>query len=293
MKRLDIGELLLLSALWGGSFLFMRVAVPSLGPIWLIEGRVLVAGLALLPIMLRLGLGPQLRCHWRSLLVVGALNSALPFVLLAFASLSLPAGFTSILNATAPLFGTVIAVVWLKDKLTLPPMVGLVLGFMGVTILVGWKPLAVTPDFAWAVVAGLVAAVMYAIAAPYIKSNLSGVPPLVIATGSQLGAACLLVPALPFTVPTQLPTITALASLLFLALFSTSLAYMLYFRLIKNIGAARALTVAYLIPLFAIVWGALFLQEPLTPSMGVGCGLILLGTAAVNGVLPLKGQPKS
>ncbi|MGF1538644.1 MAG: DMT family transporter [Elainellaceae cyanobacterium] len=135
MKLSDVAELLLLAALWGGSFLFMRIAAPVLGPAWLIELRVLLAGLALLPILMRLGLLGHLRQRWMPLLVVGCINSALPFVLLAFVSLSLPAGVTSILNATAPLFGTVVAAIWLKERLTYPRVAGLVLGFVGVVIL--------------------------------------------------------------------------------------------------------------------------------------------------------------
>ena len=284
MKSRDIAELLLLAALWGGSFLFMRVAAPSLGPIWLIELRVLIAGLGLVPLVMHLNLGPQLRQHWRSLLIVGGLNSALPFVLFAFAALSLPAGFTSVLNATTPLFGTLVAAIWLKERLTVPQMVGLILGFVGVSTLVGPKTLTATPDFLGAVCAGLFASLLYAIAAPYIKKNLSGIPSVVVATGSQLGAACLLLPALPFTLPAQPPPIAVLPPVIALALFSTSLAYILFFRLIQNIGTTRALTVTYLIPVFAMVWGALFLQEAITLTMVLGCGLILGGTAIVNGV---------
>lgn len=285
MKLTDIGELLLLAALWGGSFLFMRVAAPSLGPVWLIESRVLLAGLALLPMLVRLGLVSELTHHWRSLLVVGVLNSALPFLLYAFASLFLPAGFTAILNATAPLFGMVVAGLWLKERLTGPRLIGFCLGFVGVVILVGWQGLDATPAFIMAVVAGLIAALMYAIAAPYMKQNLKGVSSLTVTTGSQLGAALVIFPALPFTVPSQPPTLLVGLTVLALALFSTAGAYILYFRLINHVGSTRALTVTYLIPVFAMIWGAIALQETITVSMMVGCGFVLLGTAIANGLL--------
>ena len=284
MKLSDIAELLMLAAVWGGSFLFMRIAAPVLGPVWLIEFRVLLAGLVLLPILARLNLLHQVRGNLMPLVVVGCLNSAIPFVLLAFASVSLPAGFTAILNGTAPLFGTVVAAIWLKERLTLTQLIGFMLGFMGVVILVGWRAVAVTPSFFIAVSAGLLAALMYAIAAPYIKQNLSGVPSLVIATGSQLGAACLLLPALLFTVPQQMPSLSVVAAVIALAIVSTAFAYILYFRLIHNIGSTRALTVTYLIPLFAMLWGAIVLNEVVTPSMMLGCGLVLLGTAIANDV---------
>ncbi|MCU0571168.1 MAG: DMT family transporter [Oculatellaceae cyanobacterium Prado106] len=288
MRGLEIAELLLLAALWGGSFLLMRIAAPVLGPIWLIELRVLLAGLALLPILFRFNLWHEVQRNWRALFVVGCINSAVPFALLAFASVSLPAGFTSILNATAPLFGVIVASVWLKERLTLTRIVGFVLGFSGVVILMGWQAIATTPAFVLAVLAGLLAALMYAFAAPYIRQKLAGVPSLVVATGSQLGAAILLLPALPFTVPQQTPTTIIIIAVVALALLSTAFAYILYFRLIQTIGSTKALTVTYLIPLFAMLWGAMVLQETITPSMILGCGLILLGTAIANGLLKLK-----
>lgn len=284
MRGLEIAELLLLAALWGGSFLFMRIAAPVLGPVWLIEFRVLLAGLALLPVLVRFNLWHEVRRHWISLFIVGCINSAIPFSLLAFASVSLPAGFTSILNATAPLFGTIVAFVWLKERLTIARMIGFVLGFIGVVILIGWKAVSATPAFVMAASAGLLAALTYAIAAPYIKQKLMGVPSLAVTVGSQLGAAVFLLPALPFTIPQQPITKGIAIAVLGLALLSTAFAYILYFRLIQNIGATRALTVAYLIPLFAMLWGALFLNETLKVSMILGCSLILLGSAIANGL---------
>jgi drug/metabolite transporter (DMT)-like permease len=288
MKILDIVELLLLAALWGGSFLFMRIASPVLGPIWLIEFRVLLAGLTLLPVLMRLGLLPELRRFWFPLAIIGCINSAAPFVLLAFASLVLPAGFTAILNATAPLFGTIVALVWLKEQLTGQRILGFVLGFSGVAVLMGWRSFTATSSFFIAVGAGLLAALMYAIAAPYAKQQLSGVPSLVVTTGSQLSAAIVLLPIMPFTLPSQTPTIAIILSVLALALFSTALAYILYFRLIHRIGSTKALTVTYLIPLFALVWGAIVLSEPITLSALLGCGLILIGTAIANDIFRQK-----
>ncbi|MEM6255095.1 MAG: DMT family transporter [Cyanobacteria bacterium P01_D01_bin.156] len=282
MKLSDLAELLLLAALWGGSFLFMRIAAPVLGPIWLIELRVLLAGLVLLPVLAKLKLLGEFHRNFWTLLIVGCINSALPFSLLAFASVSLPAGFTSILNGTAPLFGTIIASVWLKEKLTPTRIVGFMLGFAGVIVLVGWQNVAATPEFLMAVLAGLSGALMYAIAAPYIKHTMKDLPSLVVTTGSQLGAALVLMPVLPFTVPRQTPSLGVVISVLTLAVASTAFAYILYFRLIRNIGSTKALTVTYLVPLFAMVWGALILKETVTISMMFGCGLVLLGTAIAN-----------
>ncbi|MEM9007023.1 MAG: DMT family transporter [Cyanobacteria bacterium P01_F01_bin.86] len=285
MKPLQIAELFTLAALWGASFLFMRIAAPEFGPVWLIELRVLLAGLALLPLLLKQGLLSQLGRYWRPLLLVGLMNSALPFCLLAFASLYLPVGMTAILNGTAPFFGVAVAFVWLQEKLTMNRVLGLLLGFTGVVVLVGLRETVLTAGLLWAIAAGLCAALMYAIAAPFIRLNLQGVPSLVIATGSQLSAAICLLPLLPFTQPKAIPTALSMLALVGLALLSTSLAYILYFRLINSVGSTRALTVTYLIPLFAMLWGALFLKEAITVAMLIGGGLILLGTAIANGVL--------
>ncbi|MEM9119140.1 MAG: DMT family transporter [Cyanobacteria bacterium P01_F01_bin.56] len=292
MAPLQIAELFLLAALWGGSFLFMRIAAPELGPIWLIEVRVLLAGLSLLPLLLYQKLGLQLRQHWRSLAIVGLINSALPFSLLAFTSLSLPAGITAILNGTVPFFGVAVAYVWLHEKLTASRIIGLLLGFAGVLVLVGLRGTVLTPEMLLAMVTGLGAAFMYAIAAPLIRQHLQNVPSIVIATGSQLSAAVFLLPLLPLTLPESPPSQRAILAVLALALLSTSLAYILYFRLIQTVGSTRALTVTYLIPLFAIVWGALILKEAITLSMVVGGALILLGTAIANQVIKLP-QTKS
>lgn len=295
MRISDMAELLLLAALWGGSFLLMRIAAPVLGPVWLIEFRLLLASLVLLPILVRLDLLREVRQNLRPLVITGAMNSAIPFLLFAFASISLPAGFMSILNATTPLFGTLVASVWLKEKLTTARIIGLILGFTGVVILVGWKVITATPNFFVAVSAGLSAALMYAIAAPYIKQNLAGIPSLVVTTGSQLSAAFLLLPALPFTIPQQIPPTAVIVAVIALAVLSTAFAYILYFRLIQNIGSTKALTVAYLIPLFAMFWGAVILKESVTVSMIFGCGLVLLGTASANDLFlgMLRSRPKT
>jgi drug/metabolite transporter (DMT)-like permease len=289
MKLLQVAELLLLAALWGASFLFMRMAAPEFGPIWLIECRVLLAGLTLMPMVLKQGLLPAVQGHWRSLMIVGLLNSALPFSLLAFTSLHLPAGTTAILNGTVPFFGVAVAYVWLQERLTGSRIMGLLLGFTGVVVLVGWRETILTPGLLLAIGAGLWAALLYAIAAPFIRLHLQGVPSLAIAAGSQLSAALFLLPWLPFTQPAQMPSSLAILAVLGLALLSTALAYILYFRLIQAVGSTRALTVAYLIPFFAMLWGALVLQEAMTKSMLAGGSLILLGTAIANQVVKLPG----
>lgn len=273
--------LFLLAALWGASFLFMRVAAPVLGPVWLIELRVLIAGLVLLPLLARRGELRELRAHWRVLLWVGCMSAALPFTLLAYASLDLTAGMTSILNATVPIFAAGIGFALYAEPLDLRQAGGVLLGFVGVVVLVG-LPRGGEASPPLAVAAGLGAAVSYVFAAHFAKRRLSGLPPLVFVTGSQLGAAAVLLPLLAFFLPAAMPGPAVVAAVLGLAILSTSLAFWIYFLLIRAVGPTRTLSVTYLIPAFAIAWGGLLLDEPLTLGMASGGTLILLGVALAN-----------
>ncbi|MEY4520570.1 MAG: hypothetical protein RLZZ499_3170 [Cyanobacteriota bacterium] len=279
MKFSNLLELLLLAAVWGASFLFTRIAAPVLGPVLLIELRVLLAGVILLLVATRFNLIGEIRKNLIPLLVIGCINTAIPYLLFAFAALYLPAGFSSLLNAMTPLFGTLITGLWLREKLTLSQFIGLIVGFAGVTILVGWTELPVTNSFIWAVVAGLSAAFLYAVGASYAQKKLSGVNPIVVATGSLLSATICLLPITPWFLPNAFPSMTVIWITIALGLFSTALAYVMYFHLLSNIGVSKSLTVAYLVPLFAMFWGTLILDEPITQSMVFGCGLILSGTA--------------
>lgn len=278
-------ELIALAALWGASFLFMRVAVPEFGPIWLIAWRVFLASLVLVPILIQQGLVSELRKNAKPLMLLGIINSALPFLGFAYATTILTGGFTSILNATVPLFAVLLVLLGInQEKLSWAQIGGFILGFSGVGILLGWHTATTSPYFWLAVLASLMAALLYAISANYIKSRLTGVSAIVIAVGSQLAASLFFLPLLPFSVPAGLPSLKAILALLALAVFSTALAYLMYFRLIRILGAARAVTVTYLIPLFAMIWGALLLNEPITWDMIAGCIVILIGTALANGV---------
>lgn len=280
--------LILLAALWGGSFLFMRVAAPVLGPVWLIALRVLIAGLVMLPLVVQRQQLRSLRGHWRPLLWIGCMSAALPFTLLAYASLELTAGMTSILNATVPIFAAVIGFVVYTEALDGKRMAGVLLGFFGVVVLVGLPQGAGTSPLL-PVMAGLAAAVSYVFGANFAKRHLSHIPAVVFVTGSQLGAAVVLLPLLPLFPPPQAPDAMVIGAVLALALLSTSLAFLIYFQLIREVGPTRTLTVTYLIPVFAIAWGALLLEEALTLGMLLGGILILSGVALAN----QKGAPSS
>lgn len=284
MTSADLRRLLLLATLWGGSFLFIRVVVPVLGPIVMVELRVLLAGLVLLGAA-RLTRSPlEFRARWRQYLVIGALNSAVPFLLISTAELTLPASIAAILNATSPLFGAVFSAVWLSERLTARKMFGIALALCGVVLFVGWSPLVLTPTVLLAVGASLLAASFYGLSGIYVRSKMRGAPPLGIAFGSQWGASLLLAPFVPFALPAAPPSWATVGWLLVLALFSTAAAYILYFRLVVDIGATGALTVTFLTPIFGVFWGALFLREQVTLSHLLGGGIILLGAGLVTGL---------
>ena len=290
MKAADLAELFGLAALWGASFLFMRMGAAEFGPVALAAVRVIGAALCLMPLLLARGQMSVLRAHWRPIFVVGISNSALPFLCFSYAALSITAGLSSIFNAATPLFGAVIAWLWLKDRLTPSRIVGLGIGFAGVLWL-AWNKASFKPGGSgWAVVACMLATLFYGWSASYTKKRLAGVPPLAVATGSQLSAALALVLPALWWWPTTNPSRAAWVTAAMLAVLCTAVAYILYFRLIAHIGPANAIAVTFLIPLFAVLWGWLFLAEGLTPAMVFGCTAILLGTGLATGLLRLPAR---
>jgi len=285
LRPRDVVELLALAALWGASFLFMRIAAPAFGPVALVFVRVAGAALLLVPLLAAHGELRSLRAHWRTIAVVGVMNSALPFLCFAYAALSITAGLSAILNSATPLFAAVVAWLWLGDRMTRWRIVGLAIGFAGV-LWIGWGKADFKPGgSAWAIAACLLATMSYAIAPNLTKRHLGGVPPLAVAAGSQLAAAILL--ALPAVLwwPSAAPSAHEWLAAALLAIFATGIAYILYFRLIANAGPTNAVAVTYLIPLFAVLWGGIFLGERVTLPVVVGCAIIFLGTALATGVL--------
>lgn len=278
MRIQDVARLVCLAALWGGSFAFIRVAVPALGPIWLAESRVALAFAALFAVALIRRDVPSLAAHWRAFLAIGTVNSALPFALFSFAEQFISASNAAILNATSPFFGAIVAAAWLGEPLRARKLTGMALGLAGVVLLVGWQTEPLSASMLIASLACLAAALCYGIGSVYAKARMTGIPSFAIAVYSQLAAAIVLAPALPFVPPPSALSPLVAANVLALALASTAIAYLLYFRLIADVGPARALTVTFLIPLFGVLWGAVFLREPVSINMLSGCALILAGT---------------
>ena len=286
-------DFILLGAVWGTSFLFMRWAVVEFGPLPTAGLRVAIAALFLLPLVWMRGLLPELKVHWRRTLLNGMFSSGIPFACISFALLSISTSLSAILNATVPIFGALIAWIWLRDKLNRSRGLGLVLGFVGVVML-AWDANRLTTGpgpnpsstlTGWAVLACLVACLCYGLSASYTKRYLTGVKPMVIAAGSQIGATLGLALPVIWLWPAEPPGTRAWLSLLAVGVVCTALAYILFFRLIESAGPAKALAVTFLVPVFAVFYGVLLLGETVTLWMLLCGAIILCGTALSTGLL--------
>ncbi len=278
----DYGRLVALAAIWGASFIFMRVAAPVLGPAWTAEGRVLIGGFALLAWFRFTGFDPAWRSHWRVYALVGLVNSAIPFALYAFAAMHLPAPLLAVLNATSPMFALAFGAMFAGERVTAWKAAGLVVGASGVLLATQPAGIEAGPMFGRAVAASLGACCGYGLTGVLIRRWGGGAPPRGIAVGNQIAAAIFLLPLLAAYPPLAPPTWLVAGNVLGLALLASAIGFLLYFRLIADIGATRALTVTYLVPLFGLAWGALFLGETLPATALAGAVLILAGTAFVT-----------
>jgi drug/metabolite transporter (DMT)-like permease len=280
----DLQRLLLLSAIWGASFILFRVIVPVLGPIVTVELRVLIAGIALLIYASLIRANLEWRERWPWYAIIGITNSAIPFALIAYSEVRLTASLASILNASTPLFTAILAAIFFRDPLTSKKILGLMLGFAGVVVLVGWSPLEPDLTTYLSIAAMLGATFFYGLSSNLTRLKLKGAPPLGAAVGSQLASSLALLPLVPFNPAPATPDLTVLLCLLGLALVCTAFAYILFFRLILEIGATRASTVTFIVPVFGVLWGALFLREPVGLEKILACAIILIGASLVTGL---------
>jgi drug/metabolite transporter (DMT)-like permease len=289
VQRRDLIDLLLLAALWGASFLFLRVGAAEFGPLALALVRCAGAAACLLPLLAWRGETALLLRHWRMLLGVGLTNSGLPFIFIGVAALALPVGLMAIFNATAPMWAALLAWLWLGERLPAWRAAGLAVGFAGVVGLswgkASFEPGVLGVSTGLAIAACLVTTACYGFGATLVRRVASGLSAPVVAAGSQLGALVLVLPLGLWAWPATPPSALAWAAALALAAVSTGLAYLLYFRLIARVGPARAISVTFLIPLFAALWGFVFLAEVPTLAMVFGCAVILLGTALSTGLI--------
>ena len=282
MTFASLVRLLALSAIWGASFLFMRMGAPVLGPTLLIGCRVLFAAVFLAIVGAALRKPLDARRNALHYLVLGLFNSALPFLLFAFAARTLSASLLSILNATAPIWGAVIGAAWTRTALPAKSLLGLALGVGGVALLVGFDPSTLRDGAPFAIALALAASFSYGIATNYAKSARK-VEPFANAHGSMWAATLLIAPAVPFAPPAAVPTPAVALAVLALGVVCSGIAYLLYFRLVADLGAASALTVTFLVPVFGVLWGHMALGEPVGWNTAVGALVVIAGTALVTG----------
>ncbi|AMO25520.1 DMT family transporter [Ramlibacter tataouinensis] len=288
-RRSWVVDFILLGAIWGSSFLFTRLGAVEFGAVPTAAVRVAIASAFLVPLLCLRGQAGVLRANWKKVFWIGVFNSGIPFICFAFALLSITTGLSAILNATVPLFGAVIAWMWLGDRLSAPRALGLAIGFAGVAAL-AWDKASFKPDASgyapgWAVLACLLATLCYGFSASAAKRYLGGLPALATATGSQLGATLLLVPLAWWFWPQQAPSLQAWLSLAVVGVMCTGVAYILYFRLIEQAGPSRALAVTFVVPVFAVIYGVAFLGESVTSWMMICGAVIVCGTALSTGLL--------
>lgn len=281
MPLRDALLLLALAALWGASFLFIKVAAPALGPFALAFTRVLLAGVALLAFAHLTGTPTTVRSRWKAFLILGALNAAVPFALVAFATPRLGASLAAMLNAVTPLLTALTALVWLRQPLPAVRVSGLALGVVGVSLIVGSSATATGEAWWLALAASLLASLSYAVAGVYAKT-VPATPPVVLALGQQWGAALLLLPFAALHAPQAVPATPVLWAVLALALVCTALAYVLFFQLIARAGPVGALSVTLLVPVFGLLWGSVFLGEVTGPLQVLGLVVVLASVFLVN-----------
>ena len=273
--------LIVLAAIWGASFLFLRLASPEFGPIPLVFVRTLLAAITLIFFLEKGGLANLFK-RWPVYFIVGGLGTSVPFCLISYSALSLSAGFMSILNAMTPIFSAVVAYFLLSEDLTRNKVMGLLIGFCGVIVL---SARHLNPDDLTAIVPLLLvlcSAMFYAYSSCYSKLKLSKVSAVEVALGSQFYAALTTLPLAIYFWPSELPSLNAWLITVVLAIVCTALAIVMFFHLIKEIGVSHTLMVTYLIPVFGIIWGYLFLNEAITTPMLIGGGLILFGVAVTS-----------
>jgi drug/metabolite transporter (DMT)-like permease len=281
MAFVDLAALLALAAIWGGSFIFMRFLAPLLGPVVTTGGRVLVAGLVLWAVYAATGFKLEWRRNWKRYLVLGVLNSGIPFLLYAFAALHIPASLSVVLNALAPMFGALFSAVWLADRLTWRKLAGLALGILGVTLVSSLDRVSTSPLALAGMAACVLATVCYGLSTVYIRKRAMDVKPRALAGGSQLMAGLVYLPLMAALPPRSAPGAVVIAVEVAFAVLCSAVAFLLYYRLVARVGPTRTLLVTLLMPAFGMLWGFLILGEHITWVRMLGAAVILGGTYLV------------
>lgn len=288
MNTISVVRLFALAAIWGGSYALMRVVAPVFGGWDTALLRVLIAGIALVGFAMIIRADLQWRRWWKHYLFVGLFNSAIPFALISHAMKTLPVGYGAIINSLSPFFGMIFAAILLGERITALRVVGLVMGMAGVFLLVNLGPIAITPSVVIGVLCCTLATVSYGFISVWVKKHVTGAPPLGLAGAALLLSGLAMMPASLAlgTHPTTMPPMHIWVALLALALVCSAIAYLLYFRLIKDLGPTKAISVTFLIPFFGVLWGAIFFDERLTIGAFTGGALVLVGMTLVLGLFP-------
>jgi drug/metabolite transporter (DMT)-like permease len=288
MLLYDYILLITLSAIWGSSFIFMRVLAPALGPVVTADMRLLIAGLVLTLYLRIRNQRLELLKNLKQYIIIGLLNSGIPFLLFSFAALYLPSSISVIINSLTPLFGVFFSILWLDEKITAKKISGIALGIIGVIVIRGSGNLELTPMTTIAMSACVLATVLYGLASTYVKLYAKDIAPAAMATGSQLVAGIVLLPLIYFfPIRVKISMEIALITIAF-AVFCSGIAYVIFYRLLKNLGTAKALSVTFLIPVFGFIWGYIFLHEEIALIMIIGSFFVLSGIYFVTGKENLK-----
>ncbi|HPF25705.1 MAG: DMT family transporter [Steroidobacteraceae bacterium] len=287
MRPADFLILVVVAAIWGAAYPLLRVSSPQFGPVALVVVRLAIASIVLLPFV---KWTPTSLRHWRKLLVLGLINTAVPFALFAYATLTITGGLASVINATTPMFGALVAYFWLHERLDALRVAGIAIGFCGVLYIVGGEIGTHAEDSLLGVIAAVVGAAMYGVAANYTKRQLGALNARLVAAGNVVAALLLMAPFAWVSWPAVPPSATAWWAVIALGLFCTALAYLLFFRLLSRVSASQAITVTFLIPVFGILWGALFLHEPVTMGLLISAAVVLVGVALATGLVGRRGK---
>ena len=269
----------ILGAVWGSAFMFIKIATPELGPIALVNIRLAVAGLIFIPFLLQQKYLKHFRSNLKSILVLSVINTALPFSLFAYASLESSSNMLSILNGTTAIMAVVISTIWLKIRLNFFQIMGVFIGLFGIVVLANPDNIYISMK---ATIFCLSAAFCYALSANYIQKFAYKTNTIVLIGWSLVIASVLLLPITFFNLPSQFPSNNVIFSILWLGVISTGVAFLGYVRLIEKVGAVKTATVAYFIPVFGVIWGYVFLGEPITLQILIGMILILIGIVFTN-----------
>jgi drug/metabolite transporter (DMT)-like permease len=284
VRPADLVRLVTLAAIWGGSYALMRIVAPVLGGIGTAWIRILIAGALLSMYALSIGTSLEWKTWWKHYLLIGLMNSAIPFSLIAFAMQTLPANYGAIINTLSPLFGAIFAFFMLGEPIGTRKILGILLGFIGVAALVRLGPIPVTAEVLVGALACALATACYGFVSVYTKKHTAAAPMLGLAAGALLLPGILMTPlALP-SMPNSIPSAEVILGALVLAVLCSAIAYLLYFRLIRDVGPTKAISVTFLVPIFGVFWGVIFLHEIVTPTTLLGGATILIGMALVLGI---------